>query len=496
MPNSPILSIITPIYKGDGKSEAKNYRPVALTNHLTKIFEKVVRKAMIKHLEENALLNITQHGFTEGRSTISQLLTYYDSILSMLEEGGDKKVDVIYLDFAKAFDKVDHGILLAKLNKLGFKGKLHRWIKTFLTDRVQQVRVDGHLSQAKPVLAGVPQGSVLGPLLFLIHLLDINAEVHKSEIGSFADDTKLWHIVRHLNDQLELQKDLNTLIKWSAINNQPFNVKKFIHLGIGRSLSTPTVYKYNDVEIQKKEVVRDLGILFSADAKFANHIKKVVSDGQRLSGYVLRTFKTRDRYLMGTLLRSLVVSQMEYGCVIWSPTDSHLIKLLESVQRRFTSRISEFNQYDEALGMMICRVNYWQRLKRLRIFSLERRRERYMILYIYKIIIGLCPNPGFDRIPMNRRTTILPKCSLRAEDWVKTIRQNSFFVRAPQLFNSLPEELRNVKIPETPSKDCVVEYKKKLDEYLWRIPDQPGTVDDEVRLALSNSLLHQTQFYR
>ena len=179
----------------------------------------------------------------------------------------------------------------------------------------------------------------------------------------------------HLNDQLELQKDLNTLIKWSAINNQPFNVKKFIHLGIGRSLSTPMVYKYNDVEIQKEEVVRDLGILFSADAKFANHIKKLVSDGQRLSGYVLRTFKTRDRYLMGTLLRSLVVSQMEYGCVIWSPTDSHLIKLLESVQRRFTSRISEFNQYDEALGMMICRVNYWQRLKRLRIFSLERHRE-------------------------------------------------------------------------------------------------------------------------
>jgi hypothetical protein len=198
---------------------------------------------------------------------------------------------------------------------------------------------------------------------------------------------------------------------------------------------------------------------------------------------------------MVTLLKSLVVSKMEYGCVIWSPTDSHHIKLLESVQKRFTSRIAKFNVYDEELERLICKVNYWDRLKALTIFSLERRRERYMILYIFKILIGLCPNPGFDRIPMTRGTTIMPKCSGRADEWVKNIRQNSFFVRAPQLFNSLPADLRDIVLPETPSEDCVDEFKKKVDEYLWHIPDQPGSVEGEVRPAESNSLLHQKRYY-
>ena len=145
--------------------------------------------------------------------------------------------------------------------------------------------------------------------------------------------------------------------------------------------------------------------------------------------------------------------------------------------------------------MLKCTVNYWERINRMGIFSLERRRERYMILYIYKIMIGLCPNPGFDRIPMNRRTTIMPKCSGRVDGWVKSARQSSFFVKGPQLFNTLPEELRNVELPEIPSKLCVEKYKKKLDEYLWHIPDQPDAVEGETRLADTNSLLHQTQYY-
>ena len=198
---------------------------------------------------------------------------------------------------------------------------------------------------------------------------------------------------------------------------------------------------------------------------------------------------------MVTLLKSLVVSVMEYGCVIWSPTDLHHIKLLESVQRRFTSRISKFNATNDE-GMPRCCVNYWERIKDLKIFSLERRRERYMILYIFKILIGLCPNPGFDRIPMNRRTTIMPKYSPRAEPWVMTLRQNSFFVRAPQLFNALPEDLRNIQLPEAPCKADVDKFKKELDKYLWHIPDQPGAVEGLVRQAESNSLLHQMRYYQ
>ena len=200
---------------------------------------------------------------------------------------------------------------------------------------------------------------------------------------------------------------------------------------------------------------------------------------------------------MSTLLKSLLVSKMEYACVVWAPTDRKHINLIEDVQRKFTSRYSCFNTYSEELGKPICTVDYWDRLKELQIFSLERRRERYMILYIYKIIIGLCPNPGFERIPYNNRTfyTVTPKQNRKAEKWVQKLRSTSFFNVAPTLFNSLPLHLRDIKIPDTPTKDHVDEYKTELDKYLWHIPDQPGTVKNQQRLADSNSLIHQKAYY-
>ena len=494
IPEGMVLAIITPIYKGVGKSEPANYRPIALTNHLTKIFERVLRKTILVHLEENALLNITQHGFTKGRSTISQLLAYYDSILTMLEEKGDKKVDVIYLDFAKAFDKVDHGILLEKLEKVGVTGKLWNWLKTFLTNRLQKVRVDGHLSSAQQVKSGVPQGSVLGPLLFLIMMLDIDANINKAQIGSFADDTKLWHIVKTVNGQIEMQNELSTLYKWAEDNNLTYNEKKFEHLVYGRSC-LKTIYKNTeDTVIIQKDTEKDLGIHFSNSTKFTDHITKMVSDAQRLSSYILRTFKTREKDYMVTLLKSLIISKLEYACVVWSPVESQLIKLIEGVQHRFTSRIRQFNNYREELGMPICNVDYWTRLKELKIFSLERRRERYMIIYIYKIIIGLCPNPGFERIPLNRRTTIQAKINNKAETWVQRMRHGSFFSRGPMLFNTLPAQLRDITIPDTPTKQNVMDFKKKLDDYLWHIPDQPAT-EGLVKAAESNSLIHQSRYY-
>ena len=296
LPEGVAQAIITPIYKGDGKGEAANYRPVALTNHLTKIFERVVRRALVAHMEKHALFNLTQHGFTTGRSTITQLLRYYDSVLSLLEEKGDKKVDTIYLDFSKAFDKVDHGILLLKLEKLGIGGKLLTWLEVFLTKRVQRVRVEGHLSEPETVRSGVPQGSVLGPLLFLIMMLDIDAQIKYCKLGSFADDTRVWYIVRTINAQAQLQQDLEALYRWAEENNFTFNEKKFEHLSHGRS-EIETHYKSpNNSEIKQKDLVKDLGVHFSESGNFAEHIEKIVADGKKLSGFVLRTFRTRERF--------------------------------------------------------------------------------------------------------------------------------------------------------------------------------------------------------
>jgi hypothetical protein len=325
-------------------------------------------------------------------------------------------------------------------------------------------------------------------------ILDIDANINKAQIGSFADDTKVWHIVKTVNGQIEMQNELHTLYKWAEDNNLMYNEKKFEHLVYGRSCLV-TNYKNNkDAIINQKDTVKDLGIHFSTSVKFKDHITKIVSEAQRLSGYILRTFKTREKDLMVTLLKSLIISKLEYACVVWSPVESQLIKLIECVQRRFTSRIVQFNKYNEELGMPICDVDYWTRLKKLKIFSLERRRERYMIIYIYKIIIGLCPNPGFEKIPLNRRTTIQAKVNNKAELWVQNIRHASFFNRGPMIFNTLPCQLREIIIPNTPTKQHVMDFKEKLDDYLWHIPDQPAT-EGLVKAAESNSLIHQTRYY-
>ena len=165
-----------PIHKGGSRGLPKQYRPV-----------KVVRNHLVSYLQEHDLLNPCQHGFRSGRSCLSQLISHFDNILRILEDNDN--VDVLYLDFSKAFDKVDHLITLKKLKALGISGKLGRWLQSFLTDRTQTVLVNGARSRSCHVKSGVPQGSVIGPLLFLVLIGDIDANVATSFVSSFADDT-------------------------------------------------------------------------------------------------------------------------------------------------------------------------------------------------------------------------------------------------------------------------------------------------------------------
>ena len=180
---------IAPIYKKGNKTDPANYRPVSLTSHLIKIFERIVRKELITYLEGNDLLSTSQHGFRQGRSCLTQLLHHYDNLLKNLLE--DEICDVLYLDFSKAFDKFDHQILLRKLENIGISGDLYGRISEFLSDRKQTVQVNGCTSSFMKVKSGVPQGTVLGPLLFIIYVDDINQAVKDALVGCFADDTRL-----------------------------------------------------------------------------------------------------------------------------------------------------------------------------------------------------------------------------------------------------------------------------------------------------------------
>ena len=216
IPSDLLLVLISPVHKGGSRGAAKNYRPVALTSHIVKVFERVLRRALVAHLESHGYLPHGQHGFRAMRSTLTQLLSYWDNMLEKLEEGGG--VDAIYLDFSKAFDKVEHGVLLHKLKEYGIKGHVGSWVAAFLdsNSRQQAVVVDGRVSKLCPVVSGVPQGTVLGPVLFLVHIAGIaEALSDGTEASSFADDTRIMRGIKSVVDCSILQLDLAKVYSWA-----------------------------------------------------------------------------------------------------------------------------------------------------------------------------------------------------------------------------------------------------------------------------------------
>ena len=470
---------ITPIHKGGSRATPKNYRPIALTSHLIKIFEKVIRKYIVAYIEENSLFNDSQHGFRSGRSCLSQLLAHYDLITSLLESGHN--VDVVYLDFAKAFDKVDFNITLSKLHSLGITGKLHEWIHNFLTPRTQSVIVNGEKSKPVKVLSGVPQGSVLGPLLFLILLGDIDSEIKKAYVSSFADDTRLTYPIDSDLDVEAMQSELETIYQWAAENNSTFNSSKFecMRYRCNKNLNDDIKYHADGgSEIDYEQHLRDLGVTVSDTASFDQHIHNIVLQARQKSGWIFRTFHTRARFPMIIMWKQLVRPILDYCSQLWSPSTPGLINRIESVQKSFVRKIA---------GMS--RLDYWEQLKTLNINSLERRRERYLIIYTWRILQGQVPYPStklssFTSI-RNDAFCRIPKVKTSASAKVQTLRRNSFAVKGPQLFNKMPQCIRDL------SGCTTAEFKKELDEVLTMYPDEPrlqgmGCFSS----SESNSLLH------
>ena len=249
IPSDLLLVLICPVHKGGSRGLPKNYRPVALTSRIVKVFERVIRRALVQHLEKSGFFPDGQHGFRALRSNLTQLLSFWDSILDKLEN--DSGVDVVYTDFSKAFDKVETGVLLHKIKDCNITGKVGCWLASFLdpASRQQAVVVDGRVSNLTPVISGVPQGTVLGPVLFLIHIRDICSELSPDTMAiSFADDTRVQHGVRTLQDCSDLQSDLEKIYVWAKTVNMHFNSEKFECLRFWPSSGSPPAYQYRGPE--------------------------------------------------------------------------------------------------------------------------------------------------------------------------------------------------------------------------------------------------------
>ena len=246
---------------------------MALTSHLIKVFERVVRLSLVDHIEKLGLIPDGQHGSRARRSTLTQLLSHWDNIIEGLEQGGG--VDCVYLDFSKAFDKVETGVLLHKLRNGKVLGKVGCWLGAFLDSRTrkQAVVVDGRISSLSPVISGVPQGTVLGPVLFLLHIADIARSVSAgTKTSSYVDDTRANRCIRDPEVDCEvLQQDLASIYEWAEDVNMVFNADKFECLRFWPGRSETPSYNYMSPQntiIEEKSHLRDLGVEICSDLSF------------------------------------------------------------------------------------------------------------------------------------------------------------------------------------------------------------------------------------
>ena len=378
LPSSWKEAEVVPIFKKGKKSSAGNYRPVSLTSVICKVFEKFIRDALDNHFTNNNLLSPDQFGFCSGRSCVTQLLVTINEWFTYLDQ--KIPVDAAYLDFRKAFDSVPHKRLLSKLHGYGVRGTVLRWVEDFLSNRNQYVNVNGKTSEKVPVTSGVPQGSVLGPTLFIYFINDL-PDAAESFLKIFADDTKAYTKIETKEDQLRLQRTIDNFVKWTDTWLVKFNSEKckIMHLG-----KDNPKYEYSIIEngiktkLTETTCEKDLGVMIDPNLDFQEHMTGAVKKARRISNMLTRHISFKNKNIMLPLYTALVRPIIEYGNTVWSPFLSKDILRIEHVQQSFTKQIS---------GMR--KLNYEDRLSRLRLPSLAYRRLRGDMIEVYKILNNL-----------------------------------------------------------------------------------------------------------
>lgn len=323
---------VVPIFKSGNRNSPSNYRPISLTSLPSKIIEHIIFSNVFSHLDSHHLLHPSQHGFRKSFSCETQLLQFIHDIHTNMET--KRQTDTIFLDFSKAFDRVPHRRLIHKLSSLKLDPFVINWIAEFLTNRSQYTVVNNSASTCRQVSSGVPQGSVLGPLLFLIFINDLPTSI-TSNIRLFADDCVVYRSVSDINDHLLLQTDLSIIADWCRVWQMTLNLEKCQLLTFSRS--TPSfnhVYKLNDVPLNRCYTYKYLGVHLTSDLSWKSHIQNIVKNASKSLGYLRRTLKFAPSRTKLIAYQTLVRPKLEYASPIWSPWQHYLTNDLESVQSR------------------------------------------------------------------------------------------------------------------------------------------------------------------
>jgi len=420
-------SNINPIHKKGSRKNCNNYRPVALTSQVVKLLERILYDQINNHLKRHNVISCEQHGFQSGCSCTTQLLECLNDWTSMWDLG--LQTDIVYLDFSKAFDSVPFKRLQYKLKYYGVAGHIGDWIEHFLSGRRQRVLLRNGTSCWNTVLSGVPQGSILGPILFLLYVNELPKIVHNTA-KMFADDTKIYSSIIDELDCDKLQDDLNSLSAWSAQWLLKFNESKCIVLKLKESIQY--IYSLNGINLETVNQQRDLGVIISTNLKPETHINDIVKRASQRIGLIKRCFTNLTQKKVATLYTTTIRPILEYASVIWQPFYNKDIVKLQKVQDRCLS---------------LCDVP-------IELESLKLRRDKTDLVETYKILhhkYKLNPDSLFIRPNRDLRGH---EFKLHRETVNTDIRKNFFTNRVIDKWNNLPAETVAAPREET--------FKKKL----------------------------------
>ena len=379
---------------------------------------------------------------------MTKILDFFYDILN--QYGETKATDKIYLDFQKAFDKVPHKRLLIKLKAHGIQGNILKWVENWLKNRKQRVVINGKASKWINVTSGVPQGSVLGPVLFLIYINDIDEGV-TGIISKFADDTKIANTVASNSQIKELQNNLDRLSEWGQTWQMSFNVDKckVLHIGYRNEKAN---YTLNGTQLKSVDREVDLGVTISSNLKPSQQCSEVVKKANKIIGLIGRSFEYKSKDIILTLYNSLVRPHLEYCVQAWCPYYRKDIDKLERVQRRVTKMIPNLRNKP-----------YEERLKELNLFPLTQRRLRGDLIQVFKIIKGI------DNMDCSKYFTIDRSnytrgngCKIVGKAFNSHESKIFFFHRVVNLWNGLPREVIDCNTVET--------FKSRIDKFFASNP--------------------------
>ncbi|KAL5270218.1 hypothetical protein ACHWQZ_G001079 [Mnemiopsis leidyi] len=472
------LASVVPVFKKGDKGSVENYRPISLTSLVMKVFERCIKTALFSVCED--VLDPRQHGFLNNRSCVTQMVPFVHDLATNLNN--KIRTDIIYFDFAKAFDSVSHDLILRKL-KEEFKvdGLMLRFIKSYLEGREQQVVTGGQTSSKLPVHSGVPQGSILGPLLFVLFINDMFACISgETDIALYADDTKIWRRITMFSDHHILQNDINNLFVWSVNNKMVFHPNKCKALSISKFRNefdmfpfNVFIYEINGTCIDYVNSQRDLGVELNNNLNWGSHHSLLVLQASSRLGLLRRTchFNADVRQKRAFYL-AIVRSLFEHCSPVWSPQYvSHLSKF-ENVQRRAVKWIN---------GVPFCSYSdekYAEELRKLKILPMKLKFLSNDLILFYKIVNQMVPIKLPSCIVIMRPTegSRLTRQSAAVLDETDVTRYSfltvpttdtlnkSFFFRTVRNWNSIPVSVRQI--------NSFSLFKSALMNYLW----SPDTV--------------------